>query len=62
MAVLMKGDEVMHLLGIAAIIYTVFQLAKESCEKTIPAENWANMDLWQEDVIKGVPIDDILLP
>jgi len=47
----------MHLLGIAAIIYTVFQLAKESCEKTIPAENWANMDLWQEDVIKGVPIE-----
>ena len=47
----------MHLLGIAAIIYTVFQLVKESSEKTIPAENWANMDLWREDVIKGVPIE-----
>jgi len=47
----------MHLLGLAAIVYTFFQLVKESSEKTIPAENWGNMDLWREDVIKGVPIE-----
>ena len=56
-AVLMKGDDVKHLLGIIASIYVIYQLIKESCEPTIPAANWANMDLWRADVIKGVPIE-----
>lgn len=44
------------LFAVSAVV-TVAQLVKESCEKPIPAENWGNMDLWREDVIKGVPIE-----
>ena len=47
----------MHLLFVVSIIYTIYALIKESCEKPIPAENWANKDLYYEDILNGVPIE-----
>lgn len=43
-----------HLLGIASIISTLAQGIKESCTPTIPAENWANKDLYHKDLMAGV--------
>ena len=44
----------MHILGIIAIIYTVYRLIKEACEPTIPAENWANKELIHKDRMNGI--------
>jgi hypothetical protein len=38
-----------------AFICTIVQLAKDSCAKEIPAENWANMELYYKDIADGVP-------
>lgn len=40
-----------------SIIFAVIQLIKESFEKPIPAENWANMELYYKDIANGVPIE-----
>ncbi len=42
------------LLGIVSIINTCIQGIKDACTPTIPAENWANKDLYYEDMMKGV--------
>lgn len=47
----------MWLLGIVSIIYVVYQLIKEACEKPIPAENWANKDLMHQDLMNGISIE-----
>ena len=39
---------------IIPIIGSIYQLIKESCEPTIPAENWANKELYHQDIINGV--------
>ena len=44
------------LLGIVSIISTCVQGIKEACTPSIPAENWANKDLYYEDMMKGVPV------
>lgn len=50
----------MHLLAIVCIICVVVELIKESFQKPIPAENWANKDLIQEDRMRGMSEKDIL--
>lgn len=42
------------LLGVVCIIGTCYQLIKEACEPTIPAENWANKELYHKDIMDGV--------
>lgn len=43
-------------LFIVSIIGACVQLFKEAFEPTIPAENWANKELYQKDVMDGVSI------
>lgn len=50
----------MHLLGIVAIIYTIYQLIKEACEPTLSAEHWANKDLEHRDRMNGMSEKEIL--
>ena len=45
------------LLFIVSIVGTAVQLIKETCTKTIPAENWANKELYHKDIMDGVPIE-----
>lgn len=44
-------------LFILSLIITCIQLIKESLEKPIPAENWANKELYNQDIMKGVPVE-----
>lgn len=41
-------------LFIASLIGTCFQVIKETCEPTIPAENWANKELIHKDQVSGI--------
>lgn len=45
------------LLFIVAIVGTIVRLVKEASTKTIPAENWANKELYHKDIMDGVPIE-----
>lgn len=40
-----------------SIVLGIIQLIKEGCEKPVPAENWANMELYYKDIADGVPIE-----
>lgn len=42
------------LLGLVSILSTGYQLIKEACKPTIPAENWANKELYHQDLMNGV--------
>ena len=42
------------LLGLVSILGTSYQLIKEAFEPTIPAENWANKELYHQDMMSGV--------
>lgn len=44
-------------LFIASLIATCVQGIKEKLEPTIPAENWANKELYHKDLMNGVPIE-----
>ena len=44
----------LHGLFIASLIGTCVQAIKEACEPTIPAENWANKELYHKDIMNGV--------
>lgn len=46
-------------LFVAALICTGYQMAKESYAPTIPAENWANKELYYQDLTDGVPIEQL---
>lgn len=50
----------MHLLGIVAIIYVIYQLIKEACTPTLTAEHWANKELEHKDRMSGMSEKDIL--
>lgn len=41
-------------LFIASIIGSCVQAIKEHCTPTIPAENWANKELYHKDIMSGV--------
>lgn len=43
-------------LFVASMISTAVQSIKEGLEPTIPAENWANKDLYHQDIMNGTPI------
>ena len=45
-------------LSVVAILCTVYQLIKEACEPTIPAENWANKELYQKDILSGMSVEE----
>lgn len=44
-------------LFIVSLIGTCIQAIKEACEPTIPAENWANKELYHKDIMDGVPVE-----
>lgn len=44
-------------LFIASLVATCYQAIKEACTPTIPAGNWANKDLYYEDLMKGVSVE-----
>ena len=44
-------------LFIASIIGTCYQAIKEAFEPTIPAENWANKELYHQDMMNGVSVE-----
>lgn len=44
----------MFLLSIASIVSSLTRGIKETFEPTIPAENWANKELYHKDIMAGV--------
>ena len=44
-------------LFIVSLIGSVVQGIKEACEPTIPAENWANKELYYKDLMAGVSVE-----
>lgn len=48
----------LDLLFIVSIIGSCAEAIKEHLEPEIPAENWANKDLYHEDTMNGVPIEE----
>lgn len=44
-------------LFIVSLIGTCVQAIKDSFERTIPAENWGNKELYQQDIARGVPVE-----
>lgn len=44
-------------LFIASLIGSCYQVIKEKLEPTIPAENWANKELYHQDLMHGVPVE-----
>lgn len=48
------------LLFIMSLIGTGVQAIKEACEPTIPAENWANKELYHKDMMNGVPVEQCM--
>lgn len=45
------------LLFVVSIIGTIAQVVKEARTKTIPAENWANKELYHKDIMNGVSVE-----
>lgn len=45
-------------LFIASLIGTCVQAIKEACEPTISAENWANKELYNKDIMDGVSVEE----
>ena len=45
------------LLFLVSIVGSIVQIIKEACEKPVPAENWANEELYHKDIMDGVPIE-----
>ncbi len=46
------------LFGIVSLIGTCCQVIKESYVPTIPAENWANYDLYHKDMMNDVSVEE----
>lgn len=44
-------------LFIVSLIGSLYQVVKEQLEPTIPAENWANKELYHQDLMNGVPVE-----
>lgn len=45
------------LLFAVSIVGTIVQIFKEATTKEVPAENWANKELYYKDMVNGVPIE-----
>lgn len=48
------------LLFIVSIIGTIVRIIKEASTPTIPAENWANKELYHKDIMDGVSAEQRL--
>ena len=48
------------ILLVASIIGGAVQTIKESCTPVIPAENWANKELYHKDIMDGVSAEQRL--
>ena len=46
-----------HGLFIISLIITCYQAIKEKLTPTIPAENWENYDLYHQDMMNGVSVE-----
>ena len=44
-------------LFITSLIGTCVQAIKEALEPKVPAENWANKELYHKDIMDGVPVE-----
>lgn len=44
-------------LFIVSIIATCIQAIKDAFEPTVPAENWANKELYRRDIMNGVSVE-----
>ena len=44
-------------LFIASLVGSACQVIKEKLEPTIPAENWANKELYHQDLMNGVSVE-----
>ena len=40
-----------------SVIFAIIKAIKDACEKPIPAENWANKELYHKDIMDGVSIE-----
>lgn len=47
-------------LFIASLVGSLYQATKEKLEHTIPAENWANKELYYKDLMDGVSSEQLL--
>ena len=47
-----------HGLFLISLIITCYQLIKEKITPTIPAENWSNYDLYHQDMMNDVSIEE----
>lgn len=47
-------------LFIASLVGSVVQIFKEANQKTIPAENWANKELYHEDLMSGMSGEQLM--
>jgi len=52
--------EIFALAGLLCVGGAIVESIKEKAEPEIPAENWANQDLKHEDIMNGVPMDQII--
>lgn len=50
----------LHGLFIASLIGTCYQAIKEAFEPTIPAENWANKELYHKDLMSGMSAEQCM--
>lgn len=48
------------LLGFLSTVATAVGLVKEATEKPVPAENWANKELYYKDINDGVPMKQVM--
>lgn len=48
------------LLGFLSTVATAMGLVKEATEKPVPAENWANKELYYKDINDGVPMKQVM--
>lgn len=42
---------------IVSLIGTCYQAIKDAFEPTVPAENWANKELYHKDLVDGIPVE-----
>lgn len=47
-------------LFVASLIGTCVQAIKESCQPKIPAENWANKELYHKDLMSGISGEQLM--
>ena len=50
----------MWLLVIICAVVVICKIISETSKKPIPAKNWANEDLEYEDIMNGVPMEEII--